>query len=342
MTQARFESSLRSTVANLRRMSRFGEAFAARCLARIRVTLPCILAALSCAPGLLQAQTIVPGTDQRVVKVGDDFEDPKWSYIFNSPKSSDENDKQQRLPAGRSANGRWYEGVMRGHPDVIRRVPTPEGGIPESEGSLLMASKQTGVPGVFGRTMQQDDLIVDVTSRLGYSIPVSWSPNVVVRVYLPPWEEWERRTGPSFGFRAACETHRMKKSGRFGGSSLKQETYWPGMFIQFRKGDGHSIQDSASLSLRAGPSGHDFVGPRITETGWWTLGMSFSPDGQVHYFARPGVDDLTIEDHISSQTPYSFRCERLDTFFFNVVSGDNGNWSTPWIIDDPRLYYTRR
>jgi hypothetical protein len=302
------------------------------------------LGAIVCFTHLLYAQVIVPGTGQQVVKVGDDFEDEKWTYIFNSPKSSDEQDKQQRLPAGKSANGRWYEGVMRGHPDVIRRVATPEDGIPGSEGSLLMRSKQTGVPGYFSRTMQQDDLIVDVTSRLGYSIPVSWSPNVVVRVYLPPFEEWEERTGPSFGFRAACETHRMKKkSGRFGGSSMQQDTYWPGIFIQFHKGDGNSIPDSASLSLRAGPSGHDFaVGPRIKQTGWWTLGMSFSPDGQVHYFAHPGVEDLTSADHLSSQAPYSFRCERLDTFFFNVVSGDNGNWSTPWIIDDPMLYYTRR
>ena len=66
--------------------------------------------------------------------------------------------------------------------------------------------------------------------------------------------------------------------------------------------------------------------------------MSFTPDGRVHYFARPGVEDLTAEDHITSQSPYSFNCERLDTFFFNVVSGDNGNWSTPWIIDDPKLF----
>ena len=194
-----------------------------------------MIGVLACSARPLPAQLLVPGTGQRVVKVGDDFEEPKWNYVFNNPKSSDEQDKQQRLPAGRSANGRWYEGVMRGHPDVIRRVPTPEGGIEGSEGSLLMVSRQTGIPGYYSRTMQQDDLIVDVQSRLGYSIPVSWSPNVVVRVYLPPFEEWERRNGPSFGFRAACDTHRMKPNkktksrwGGGGGSSWQQDTYWPG------------------------------------------------------------------------------------------------------------------
>ncbi|HTM54109.1 MAG TPA: hypothetical protein VL175_08775 [Pirellulales bacterium] len=302
-----------------------------------------VLATTVIAKSQVYAQLIVPGTGQRLAKVGDDFENENWKYVFNLPKSSDENDKQQRLPAGKSANNRWYEGVMRGQPDDIRRIETPPDGLPGSAGALFLRSSQTGVPGYFSGTMQQDDFIADVNSRLGYSIPVSWSPNVVVRVFLPPWEEWERRNGPSFGFRAACQTHRMKKKpGRWGGSSYQADTYWPGMFIIFHKGDGKSVPDSASLSLRGGPNGGDFAGPKIRETGWWTLGMSFSPDGQVHYFGHAGLEDLTAEDHISSQFPYGFRCESLDTFFFNVVSGDNGKWSTPWVIDDAMLYYTRR
>ena len=83
------------------------------------------MAALALSPGFLAAQVLVPGTGQKITQVGDDFEDPQWSYIFNLPKSSDENDKQQRLPSGLSRNGRWFEGVMRGQPDVIQRVATP-------------------------------------------------------------------------------------------------------------------------------------------------------------------------------------------------------------------------
>jgi hypothetical protein len=303
-----------------------------------------LIALLAGFPGWVSAQMIVPGSGQKFIKIGDDFEDEAWSYIFNNPKCTEENDKQQRLPAGRSTNGRWYEGMMRGQPDVIRRVPTPEGGLAGSAGALLMVSKQTGVPGFASYTMQQDDLIVDVASRLGYSVPVSWSPSTVVRVYVPPFEEWEKRNGPSFGFRAACQTHRMKereKKGRWGGGgmSLQQDTYWPGMFLHFRKGDGKKTQDSAVFSIRGGPSGGDFLGPQVTEPGWWTLGMSFTPNGQIHFFARQGIEDLTSADHISSQYPYGFRCERLEAVFFNVVSGDNGQWSTPWIIDDPMIFH---
>ncbi|REK19636.1 MAG: hypothetical protein DWQ37_00390 [Planctomycetota bacterium] len=301
------------------------------------------LAGTCLIPLVAHAQFVIPGTGQKVTAVGDDFEDPEWSYIFNLPKSSEENDEQRRFPSGQSSNGRWFEGLKRGQPDVIKRVPTPEGGLAGSEGALLMVSRQTGIPGRYSHQMQQDDFIVNVRSRVRGAIPVSRSPSVVVRVYLPPWEEWEERTGPSFGFRAACLTHKnekKKRSGFFGGTTSKRvsETYWPGMFIQFNRGDGDERPDSAVLIVRGGSRGHDFRGPKIEETGWWTLGMSFTPNGAVHYFARPGVEDLTASDHISSQYPYSYRCEHLDTFFFNVCSGDNGHWSTPWIIDNAELY----
>ena len=67
--------------------------------------------------------------------------------------------------------------------------------------------------------------------------------------------------------------------------------------------------------------------------------MSVSPDGQVHYFARPGVDDLTADDHLTSQFPYGFRAERLNSFFFNICNFNDGHtWSTPFVIDDPSIH----
>jgi hypothetical protein len=70
--------------------------------------------------------------------------------------------------------------------------------------------------------------------------------------------------------------------------------------------------------------------------------MSVSKDGRVHYFARPGVENLTINDHIASQMPYGYRAERFRTFFFNICNDDDGKtWSTDWIIDDPAFYTTK-
>ncbi len=295
------------------------------------------------------AQAFVPGTGQRLKEVGDDFEDPKWSFDLNLPKSSSEQDKQERLPAGRATNGRWAEGLMRGEPDFIKRVPTPPGGLPGSEGSMMIASLYTGVPGVFSGTPHQDDLIALVDTRLGGPISVSRSPSVVTRVFLPPWDKWEQRTGNSFCFRAACQayTTETKPSGGLGAlfgltsTSTKLDTYWPGMLIRFNKGDGNKIPDSASLVIRSAHNGADYSVVDIKQPGWWTLGMSFSPDGQVHYYAHAGVADLTERDHLSSEMPYGMKCLQMSTFFFDVLNGDNGNWSTPWIIDDSMVYVLR-
>jgi hypothetical protein len=274
---------------------------------------------------------LVPGTGVQKQQVGDDFEDPQWKYQPHLPKSSRETDQMERRPFGVSANGRWVEGPHRGTPDLLQRVATPAGGLPGSQGSLLMRTSKSGVPGRLSFTAQQDDLLVNTSSRLGGYLSVARSPNVVARVFVPPLDKWENRSGTSFAFRADLR-------GRKPGGGLEQ--YWPGIFLQFcSETDPRYRKDSAYLVLRAQQSGHDFRGPDITQTGWWTLGMSFTPDGQVHYFARPGVEDLTEKDHLASRYCYGFRAEQFHTFFFNVLSQDDGrSWSTDWIIDDVALY----
>jgi hypothetical protein len=283
----------------------------------------------------MSAEPLVPGTGVRITNVGDDFEAESWQYVFNGPKSSHEQDNAVRTPGGGSKNGRWYESAKRGQPDIIRRVPTPPDGLSNSSGSLFLASRHTGIPGRPSGQMQQDDLIVSIKQQVGGYISVAREPSCVVRVFLPPFDKWENRTGSSFGLRAEVEGSK--------GRSRYLEQYWPGFFIWFRsETDRRYQQDGAHLVLRAGPSGQDFKGPDITQTGWWTLGMSFTADGRVHYYASPGVDDLTQDDFIASQYPYGFRCQQFHTFFFNVANWDDGRtWSTGWVIDDPALYMVR-
>jgi hypothetical protein len=295
----------------------------------------------------------VPGRGQKVEQVGDDFEDPEWDYADNNPKSSTNIDKQERQPGGISKNRRVYESTYRGQPDLVKRVAVPPGGLPGSKHALYLRSRQTGIPGMVTNQMQQDDLLINVSSIVG-QVPVSMSPSIVVRVFLPPFDQWEKRTGASFGLRAELEggtvtqTTVRKGKGIFGRtrqiSSVKSEAYWPGFFVQFNsKTDGMNTEDSAILLIRAKDDGQDIIGPRITQTGWWTFGMSFTPDGMVHFYASPGVDDLTEKDHLATTKPYGNTAEKLNTFFFNVVNQDNGrNWSTEWIVDDPALYYYTR
>ena len=290
------------------------------------------------------ADELVPGRGTQLKAVGDTFEDASWEYVYNLPKSTRNLDSDVRVPTGIAANSRWYEGVKRGQPDIIRRVPTPAGGLPGSYGALLLQSRQTGIPGKPSYEMQQDDFIADVHERVDGWIPVSRGPSAVVRVFLPRTAKWENRSGPHFAFRVAV-THSIPATGLFTfGSRKKSQTYWPGIFIDFEsKTDGNQSHDYAQLRLRGDADGDDFVGLDISTTGWWTLGISCTRDGQIHYYARPGVEPLTARDHLASTYPYGFRAEYFKTFFFNVCSGDDGRTlSTPWIIDDPAVFVSPR
>ncbi len=297
---------------------------------------------------------VVPGTGRFQAKVSDDFEDPEWKFVHNFPKSSSNIDNQTRYPTGASSNNKWFESLKRGQPDVIKRVPTPPGGLPGSEGAMLMQTLQSGVPGWSTRKWQQDDLLVDVTSALGGFVPVSWSPNFITRVYLPDFDKWENRTGTTFGLRASVLAQRStfrgsRKKGFLGflsssrGRGVEYETLYPGMFIQFNSKTNGYKEDSAYFIIRADERGYDYTGPQIKQTGWWTLGMSFTPDGRIHYYARPGAGNLTAADHIASHNYHDYTCTRFNTYFFDVCSANDGRtWSTPWIIDDTALYFTRR
>ncbi|RLS58862.1 MAG: hypothetical protein DWH94_04895 [Planctomycetota bacterium] len=289
---------------------------------------------------------LIPGTGSAVKGLGDDFEDTQWTWNYRHPKSSEEQDKRMRGPLGSSINKNWFEGPKRGTPDVVKRIELPMPGIEGSTHGMLIASMNTGIPGRSSYKMEQDDLIHDTRRVLGSGgIPVSDSPSIVTRVYLPPFEQWENRTGPSFGFRSGCFTHATitgedhPNKGEWG-----LEEYWPGMFICFESShDGKFKQDGAYLRIRGGRNGAEMMGPRMDQGGWWTLGLSFSRDGMVHYFAKPGVEDLTMDDHLTSQFPYGYRTERLKTFFYNVCSRDDGKtWSTPWIVDDPKVYFVKQ
>lgn len=298
----------------------------------------CVAVQVRSAP----AQRVVPGTGTQIDYVGDTFEDPKWTFVQKGPKSSDEQDEQSRFPLGYSLNKRWFEGPERGYPDELKVVPTPENGLDGSEYALLIRTLNSGVPNRISNDLQQDDLIVDCISRLGSSIPVSEVPNCVVRVYLPSDDQWENRTGPHFGFRAGVTTTTYKSSGgRFMSSSqATAEPYWPGMWIHYRRpSDRKEGLAPAFVKVRGNRQGRDFHVLDIQEFGWWTLGMTLTPDGQVHYYASPGVDPLTEDDYLTSQFPYSFHAERFRTFFFNICNRYDGRtWSTPFVIDDPQLF----
>ena len=222
--------------------------------------------------------------------------------------------------------------------------PTPPGGVPGSKGSLLMRTLDSGVPGRHTYKFQQDDLVMNASMTTGGYIPVSRTPSVITRVYLPPFDQWEKRTGTSFGFRVDVIGTFHKNDGGRGffrrGPRTSVEPFWPGFFIQFNsKTDGQNQKDSATLLIRGDEYGHEIPALQIEKTGWWTLGMSFTPDGVVHYYAKQGVGPLSPADHLVSKIPYGTRVENFNTLFYNIVNMDDGRtWSTEWIVDDAEVY----
>jgi hypothetical protein len=292
-------------------------------------------------PSRVQGQ-VVPGTGTRITF--DDFEDESWSYAPNLPKSSSNLDHQERDPGGMSSNGRWYESSLRGQPDLVQRVATPPGGLPGSKGSLMVRTLYSGVPEYRSYKFQQDDLVMNASLNTGGYISPMRTPSMITRVYLPPFQKWEQRTGTSLGIRADVIGTFIKHDEnrgffRWRGPRQNTEAFWPGMFLQFNKGDGVTQKDSATILVRADEYGHDIPALNITRTGWWTFGMTFTPDGMVHYYAKPGVGRLTAADRLVSKIAYGTRVENVNTLFFNVVNMDDGrSWSTEWIIDDPEIY----
>jgi hypothetical protein len=243
-----------------------------------------------------------------------------------------------------SVNRRWAEGPERGQPDFLKVINTPPNGLPGSAQALQITTMRSGIPGVNTNDVQQDDLILNVASRIGSTIRASELPNCVVRVYLPDPTSWENRSGPHFGVRLGVRTTAEKpREGLFAiGKEMRNEPYWPGIWIHFNSETSRGVdQDSAFLKIRSNTRGGDFQSKEIPldQFGWWTFGMSVSADGRIHYFAKPGIDKLTMADHLTSQYPYGYRAERLNSFFFNICNRNNGRtWSTPFVIDDPEVF----
>jgi hypothetical protein len=287
---------------------------------------------------------LVPGTGTKIDYVGDDFEAPDWGFVHNMPKSSKELNERSYGPMAYSTNRRWIEGPERGQPDLLKVIDTPPNGLPGSEKSLQISTMRSGIPGLNSNDVQQDDLVMSVAARLGTTIRAGDMPNCVVRVYLPKPSQWEDRSGPHFGIRLGVRTTAEKpREGLFAfGTSMQNEPYWPGIWIHFNSETSRNVEkDSAYLKIRSNSRGGDFKVRDIPaeEFGWWTFGMSVSGDGRIHYFGKPGVEDLTAADHLSSQMPYGYRAERFNSFFFNICNRNNGRtWSTPFVIDDPEFF----
>jgi hypothetical protein len=219
-----------------------------------------------------------------------------------------------REPGSSAKNFLWAEGAKRGTPDMVRRVPTPPGGLEGSTGSMLIQTLRSGIPGTLTHEQQQDDLLHNVAGTVGRTIPLAWSPNCVCRVFVPPVKYWERRDGATFGYRTGLLGH---------GNGNNNEEYWPGIFLHMERPvkDGKQTFQVRSW-LRADQYGRDLPSLTFEPETWITMGMSCTPDGACHFFLRPGIEDLEAKDCVGSYWCYSYRAHR------SSASSTSSTWTT--------------
>jgi hypothetical protein len=94
--------------------------------------------------------------------------------------------------------------------------------------------------------------------NLGGAIPAHQTPSVVTRVFLPPVDKWENRSGCHFAFRLALDTTIQEVTRGFFSSSTasKREIFYPGVFVDFEAREETGLDyDTASIRIRANESG---------------------------------------------------------------------------------------
>ena len=121
------------------------------------------------------------GRTVRLDVLCDDFEDKDWHYDYHKHIGY---------------RGFWRTDD-RGEPDLLKRVDTPDGGKVWSTGALEMRTNQNDND----REPNQDDLLtVEFKDKLGRELTRADQPVFIVRVWLPPFDQWNIGL-TIFGFR---------------------------------------------------------------------------------------------------------------------------------------------
>ena len=118
------------------------------------------------------------------------------------------------------------------------------------------------------------------------------------------------------------------------------EPYWPGIFVNYKRpADRRKNEAPAFWVIRASNPGGDYQQTPIKESGWYTLGMSFTGDGMIHYYIHKGGEDLTAADRVASQFPVQLSMLVLHRRLLRLFGSNDGqNWTTGWVIDDPAVF----
>ena len=188
---------------------------------------------------------------------------------------------------------------------------------------MLFQTLHSGIPGTLTHQQQQDDLLHNIAGDGG---------------------DDSRELEPELHLPRVCAADQVLGAARRGDVRLSHGLGCNGATrsigrASFCTWSGSrrtaSRRRSVRAWIRADNGGRDMPSLTFEPETWITMGISHTPDGAVHFFLRPGIDDLTKEDCVGSYWCYGYRAHTFQTFFFNVINMDDGrSVSTPWIVDD--------
>lgn len=231
----------------------------------------------------------------------DDFEETKWCY---------------------DCGGLWRSGSGDGVPEILKRVPTPVGGKEGSKGSLEIRTNKIDRD---QSPSMEKLLTAEFKDKLKRKLKRVHKPVFIVRVWLPPFNQWGDHY--TFGFRHESFLENGSKDQNYSSLFLVYNRQYKTPFFRYRVGTNKLCYEV-----------HD---PRpIEQDGWWTLvnarkiypGIGApSNKGEI-----AGITTIT-----SLLTKYGKDALLIDYFnysFFHLDYPISGNTSPRFVIDDYEVW----
>lgn len=180
-----------------------------------------------------------------------------------------------------------------------------------------------------------EDMTSTYTDQIGRSLDASERPSAVTWVWLPPFQEWPTGVNASgfrewLGFRVTAHDANLQFTGGL---------YFPGIYV--------STDDAGPCLIARVGDGYaeDVTIGRISVSGWWTLGLSWSDQGRTEFYAAPGRVALTNENLLHTTPTFSDpeANRSIDQLVGNfwalrMTYPPTGQLSPNWLIDFDRVY----
>lgn len=256
----------------------------------------------------------VLGRTVRLDALCDDFEDINWSY---NPQTEVFNKKL------------WRGGSGRGVPELLKRITTPDGGKDGSIGALEIRTNETEIY-KDNYPNQEDLLTAEYEQILKHKLTRADQPVFIVRVWLPPFDQWGDQR--SFGFRHESFLENGAKDQHY-------STIW---LVYDR-----SIKPKPFLKYRIGTNElfYEVYDPRLIEQdGWLTIayGHKIKKHKGIGIPTNKGViDNITITSLLTKYGKDALMMKYINYSFFSLGYPISGNTSPRFVIDDYEVWVVK-